>query len=105
MLQEVKYVPKIKKNLLSIIMFDQSGLTTKILSGSSITPKEEKKMYVLSRSTVITHASVTSQTMHVTSQTMQDKAKLWYLRLGHISENDLVELRDKTYWEVIRWSD
>jgi len=30
LLQEVRYVPKPKKNLLSVSMFDHIGLTTKI---------------------------------------------------------------------------
>ncbi|XP_027340957.1 uncharacterized protein LOC113854254 [Abrus precatorius] len=94
LLQEVRYVPELKRNLLSMGMFDLIGLTTKIeqgvvkiQKGASTVAKEVKKngLYLLEGSTIIAHTSVASQTM-------QDKTKLWHLRLGHISERDLVEL-------------
>ena len=90
----MRYVPELKKNLLSISMFDVLGYFTKIKhgmlkisSGSLILVKGTKMngLYILDCSIVIALASMASQTPH-------DKIKLWHLRLGHVNERGLVEL-------------
>ena len=94
LLQDVRYVPKLKRNLISISMFDLMGCTTKVdngmmkvSTGASIIAKGRRSngLYILEGSTVIGQA-------FVASQTMEDKSKLWHLRLGHISEKGLIEL-------------
>lgn len=91
LLQDVRYVLKLKRNLISISMFDLMGYTTnvengmmKVSTGASIIAKGRRSngLYILEESTVIRHVSVASQTM-------EDKSKLWHLRLGHISEKGL----------------
>lgn len=90
----MRYVPELKKNLLSISMFDVLGYFTKIKhgmlkisSGSLILVKGTKMngLYILDCSIVIALASMASQTPH-------DKIKLWHLRLGYVNERGLVEL-------------
>jgi len=87
----VRYVPELKRNLISISMFDLMGYITKVengmmkvSTGASIIAKGRRSngLYILEESTVIRHVSVASQTM-------EDKSKLWHLRLGHISEKGL----------------
>ena len=94
LLQDVRYVPKLKRNLISISMFDLMGYTTnvengmmKVSTGASIIAKGRRSngLYILEESIVIRHVSIASQTM-------EDKSKLWHLRLGHISEKGLIEL-------------
>nr|KYP74254.1 Retrovirus-related Pol polyprotein from transposon TNT 1-94 [Cajanus cajan] len=94
LLQNVRYVPKLKRKLMSISMFDVMGCSTKVeggilkmSTGASIVAKGSKsnELYILEGSTIIAHASVAIQTI-------LDKAKLWHLRLGHVSEKGLVEL-------------
>ena len=59
----------------------------KVSTGASIIAKGRRSngLYILEGSTVIGQA-------FVASQTMEDKSKLWNLRLGHISEKVLIEL-------------
>ena len=93
-MQDVRYILELKRNLLSISMFDVLGYSTKIehgilkiSNGWLIVAKGTKRngLYILYVSTIISHASMASQTLH-------DKIKLWHLRLGHVSEKGLVEL-------------
>ena len=57
----------------------------KISNGALIVAKcvKRNRLYILDGSIVIAHA-------HVASQTLQDKTKLWLLRLGHVSERGFV---------------
>jgi len=84
----VRYNPELKRNLISISMFDLMGYITKVengimkvSTGASIIAKGRRSngLYILEGSTVIGQASVASQTM-------EDKSKLWQLQLGHISD-------------------
>ncbi|RDX86307.1 hypothetical protein CR513_32380, partial [Mucuna pruriens] len=94
LLQDVRYVLELKRNLLSITLFDVLGYTAriehgmhKISNGALIIAKGTKKngLYIRDASIIIAHASIASQTPH-------DKTKLWHLKLGHVSERGLVEL-------------
>ncbi|XP_047177902.1 uncharacterized mitochondrial protein AtMg00300-like [Vigna umbellata] len=93
-LQGVRYVPKPKRNLISISSFNLIGYSMKVENGimkvstrDSIVAKGRKSngLYILEGSTVIAHASGASQTI-------EDKTRLWHLRMSHISEKDLKEL-------------
>ena len=94
LLKDVRYIPELKRNLISISMFDGLGYCTRIergmmriSHGALVIAKGSKihGLYILDGSTVIGHASVASvDTLDIT--------KLWHLRLGHVSERGLVEL-------------
>ncbi|WVZ12067.1 hypothetical protein V8G54_016597 [Vigna mungo] len=92
-LQAVRYVPELKRNLIFISSFDLGGYTTKVedgvmrvCSGDSVVAKGRRRndLYILEGSTVIGHVSVASGT--------KNTARLWHLRMGHISEKGLEEL-------------
>lgn len=94
MLNEVRYIPELKRNLISLGMLDKSGYSfkaengyIKVAKGSCIVMKGmmQNGIYSLLGSTVIGGIS------NVTSADM-DKAKLWHMRLGHVSERGLQEL-------------
>ena len=94
LLKNVRYIPELKKKLISISMFDGLGYCTRIergmiriSHGALVTAKGSKihGLYILEGSPVIAHASFNSvDTLDIT--------KLWHLRLGHVSERGLVEL-------------
>ncbi|XP_047160823.1 uncharacterized mitochondrial protein AtMg00300-like [Vigna umbellata] len=93
-LQDVRYVPELKRNLISISSFDLGGYTMKVedgvmrvYSGDSEVVKGRRKngLYILEGSTVIGHVSVASGKT-------ENTARLWHLRMGHISEKGLEEL-------------
>jgi len=94
LLKDVRFVPKLKRNLISISMFDSLGYCTriehevcKISHGALITVKRSKMngLYILDGYIVIGNASVASLVPH-------NNSALWHLRLGHVSEIGLVEV-------------
>ncbi|CAJ2678716.1 unnamed protein product [Trifolium pratense] len=94
LLKNVRYIPELKRNLISISMFDNLGYCTRIergvmrISNGALVIAKGSKMnglYILEGSTVISNALVTSVEN-------ADITKLWHLRLGHVSERGLVEL-------------
>ncbi|KAK2447548.1 secreted RxLR effector protein [Trifolium repens] len=94
LLKNVRYIPELKRNLISISMFDGLGYCTRIergvmriSHGALVIAKGSKinGLYILDGSTVISNA------LAVSVET-EDITKLWHLRLGHVSERGLVEL-------------
>lgn len=90
-LEHVRHVPGLKKNLIPLGMLDSSGYIfksdhggLKVMKNSSIVIKGVKKnrLYVLEGSSVPVLSA-----LHVVSDV--DKAKLWHLRLGHMSAKGL----------------
>ena len=88
----VRYVPKLKRNLISINMFDTLAYTTQIEHGmmkifkDSVMIAKGIKMnglYILDGSTIIAQVVVASQNQH-------DKTNLWHMRLGRVSEKGLL---------------
>ncbi|KAG8501431.1 hypothetical protein CXB51_003755 [Gossypium anomalum] len=69
-LSDVRHVPELKRNLISLSSFDSKGYR-----------------YQLKGSTVTGDAAVTSSSL-----SDDDITKLWLMRLGHMSENGMVEL-------------
>jgi len=91
LLKDVRYIPELKRNLISISMSDGLGYCTiiergtmRISHGALVIAKWSKihGLYILEGSTVITHALVASvDTLDIT--------KLWHLGLGHVSDRGL----------------
>lgn len=91
---QVRFVPKLKRNLISIRMLDQSGCTIKaekkktlkIIKGWMVitTNRIRNGLYVLDGQTIVSKVRVTDYN--------KDKANLWHLRWGHTSEKWLKEL-------------
>ncbi|KAG8480615.1 hypothetical protein CXB51_024767 [Gossypium anomalum] len=71
-LSDVRYVPELKRNLISLSTLDSKGYRYTAESGGS---------------TVTGDAAVASSSL-----SDDDITKLWHMRLGHMSENSMVEL-------------
>ncbi|KAG8492439.1 hypothetical protein CXB51_009727 [Gossypium anomalum] len=96
-LSDVRYVPELKRNLISLSTLDskryrytaESGVL-KISKGSLVVMKGQRKtakLYVLQGSTVTGDAAIVSSSL-----SDDDITKLWHMLLGHMSENGMVEL-------------
>ncbi|KAG8501536.1 hypothetical protein CXB51_004015 [Gossypium anomalum] len=96
-LSDVRHVPKLKINLISLSTLDLKGYrytaetgVLKISKGSLVVMKGQKKtakLYVLQGSIVTGDAAVASSFL-----SDDDITKLWHMHLGHMSENGMVEL-------------
>ena len=93
-LTNVRYIPELKRNLISLGMLYELGLvvkletgTLKIMKGSLIVMKGIKKngIYFLLGSIMVGPVST------VASSSL-NTAMLWHKRLGHVSEKGLTEL-------------
>ncbi|KAH9743388.1 hypothetical protein KPL70_003281 [Citrus sinensis] len=93
-LEHVRHVLGLKKNLISLGMLDSSGYVfksdyggLKVMKNSSIVMKGVKNngLHVLEGSSVPVLSA-----LHVSSDV--DKAKMWHLKLGHMSAKSLQEL-------------
>ncbi|KAH0672246.1 hypothetical protein KY284_023333 [Solanum tuberosum] len=90
---EVRHVPDLKKNLISLGTLDKQGYkymseegTIKVTKGSLVMLKAklEDGLYTLAGSTII--GSVNASTVQLSND---DNAKLWHVRLGHMSARGL----------------
>ncbi|KAG8474542.1 hypothetical protein CXB51_031315 [Gossypium anomalum] len=96
-LSDVRDVPELKRNLISLSTLDSKGYrytaeseVLKIFKGSLVVMKGQRKtakLYVLQGSTVTGDAAVAFSFL-----SDDDITKLWQMRLGHMSENGMVEL-------------
>ena len=99
-LGDLRHVPDLKRNLISPITLDAKGYeytseggVKKISKGALVVMKDHQKtamFYVLQGSIVTGDAAIAS---HLLSK--DDITKLWYMRLGHMSENSMAELSRK----------
>ncbi|KAG8492461.1 hypothetical protein CXB51_009586 [Gossypium anomalum] len=99
-LSDVRHVPELKRNLISLSTLDSKGYrytaesgVLKISKGSLVVMKGQRKiakLYVLQGSTVTGDAAVASSSL-----SDDDITKLWHMRLGHMSENGMTELSKK----------
>jgi len=99
LLRDVRFVPELKRNLISLSMFYSLVYCTriehrvcKISHGALIMVKGSKmnSLYILYGSIVIGNASIASVVPH-------NNSELWHLRLGNVSERGLVELAKRRF--------
>lgn len=92
LLQNVRYVPKLKRNLISLGVLNHSGYTfksesetLKVFKRSMIVMKGTIKndLYILVGKTIIGEASPVQSSI-------DSKVRFWHLRLGHISQKGLM---------------
>ena len=93
-LTQVRFVPELKKNLISIGMLNQTGCVIKaekmvlrVIKGSMVIMKGIKQngMYVLDGHIALEEASLTDSG--------GNKSMMWHLRIGHMSERGLKEIQ------------
>uniref|UniRef100_A0A803QAF2 Retrovirus-related Pol polyprotein from transposon TNT 1-94-like beta-barrel domain-containing protein n=1 Tax=Cannabis sativa TaxID=3483 RepID=A0A803QAF2_CANSA len=93
-IKNVRYVPKLKRNLFFIGELAASDCTIKIeeslrvIKGSLIVMKGDIKngIYVLNAKAVLGTENV------AVNEKGSDKTRMWHLRLSHVSERGLIEL-------------
>ncbi|KAJ4967885.1 hypothetical protein NE237_014586 [Protea cynaroides] len=95
-LTDVRHIPDLKKNLISLSTLDSIGCSytggggaLKVYKGSLVVMKGNKvnSLYVLQGSTVTGSADVSSS-----SDSDKDTTHLWHMRLGHMSERGMTIL-------------
>ncbi|KAG8475009.1 hypothetical protein CXB51_031823 [Gossypium anomalum] len=99
-LSDVQHVPELKRNLISLSTLNSKGYrytsesgVLKISKGSLVMMKGQRKtakLYVLQVSTIIGDAAVASSSL-----SDDDITKFWHMRLGHMSQNGMVELSQR----------
>ena len=96
-LSDVRHVPDLKKNLISLGTLDANGCkflaedrALKVSKGALVVMKARKagSLYVLHGSTMTGSVAVSSSPM-----SDFDVTKLWHMRLGNMSEKGLTLLR------------
>ena len=97
-LEDVRSIPELKRNLISLGMLDKSGYTFK---------SEPNSLRVVRGSLVVMKWTIKNGLYTFTGQTVTNKVstvlkedvgitKLWHQRLGHISHRGLQELEKQT---------
>lgn len=94
----VSYVPKLKKNLISLGALEYGGYSysssngiMKVKKGALVEMKaiREHNIYVLQGKTIVGAATVVSESTSYDKNVDSDTSKLWHLRLGHAGESAL----------------
>ena len=105
-LSNVRHVPDLRKNLISLGVLDDLGYSysskggiMKITKGALMVMKGQKinTLYRLIGNTVAGRVAVTTP---VESST--DDTKLWHMRLGHIGERGMLELHKRNLLKGVR---
>ncbi|KAG8488508.1 hypothetical protein CXB51_016430 [Gossypium anomalum] len=96
-LSDVRHVLELKRNSISLSILDSKryrytveSVVLNISKGSLVVMKGQRKtakLYVLQGSTITGDAAIASSSL-----SDDDIIKLWHMRLGHMSENGIVEL-------------
>ncbi|KAH9717011.1 hypothetical protein KPL71_021670 [Citrus sinensis] len=91
-LKQVRFVPDLRRNLISLGMIDQLGCSIKAENGQiEIIENGVVIMKGIRRNGLYVLVGSLPQ-LGVTTIVTSDKTKLWHIRLGHISERGLKEL-------------
>ncbi|KAH9657805.1 hypothetical protein KPL70_023225 [Citrus sinensis] len=94
-LYQARYVPELKRNLISLGMVDQSGCIIKAENGE-IQVSDQGKIVMKGVRKNGLYILVGSSPVHgISASVTRDKTKLWHMRLAHISERDLRELSNQ----------
>ncbi|KAK2998642.1 hypothetical protein RJ639_023717 [Escallonia herrerae] len=105
-LGDVRYIPDLKKNLISLGTLDSidcsisiKGGVMKVSKGAMVIMKGQKtrNLYKLMGKTVIGGASVST---HAGSS--NDNSELWHKRLGHLSEGGMLELHKRKLLQGVK---
>ncbi|KAK3009920.1 hypothetical protein RJ639_011490 [Escallonia herrerae] len=105
-LGDVRYIPELKKNLISLGTLDSidcsisiKGGVMKVSKGAMVIMKGQKtrNLYKLMGKTVIGGASVST---HAGSS--NDNSELWHKRLGHLSEGGMLELHKRKLLQGVK---
>ncbi|KAK3001855.1 hypothetical protein RJ639_020260 [Escallonia herrerae] len=92
-LTDVRHVPELRKNLISLGTLDSNGCSyravggvMRIMKGALVVMKglKQNSLYLLHGSTIIGTAAAASS-----SDIDSDTTKLWHMRLGHMSERGM----------------
>ena len=95
-LTDVRYIPKLEKNLISLGTLESKGFTiilqngiVKVVSGALVVMKgiRRNNMYLYQGSTTVGIAAVVSEANKVA-----EMSRLWHMRLGHAGEKSLQTL-------------
>ncbi|TQD95075.1 hypothetical protein C1H46_019343 [Malus baccata] len=100
-----RYVPRLRKNLISLGTLDEAGYEYKskkgrlrVIKGSLLVMQgdlQPNKLYKLIGTTIVGGAAV------FVNQSVEDKTELWHHRLRHISQKGLQELHKQGLLEVV----
>ena len=93
-LDNVRHIPELKRNLISLSMLDKAGCSIRVESSSL---KVIKRTLVLIKGEMphvlyIMQGTAISRDAGVVKNQEQDKTLLWHFRPGHVSEKGLKEL-------------
>ena len=95
-LQKVRYIPQLKKNLISVGRLDDSGHSISFRDGEW---KVTKSSIVIARGNKRSTLYMTMESGDVVVITVgNDDASLWHNRLGHMSQKGMKELLSK--WKL-----
>ena len=107
-LTDVRHVPELKQNLISLSAHDLKDYRFTVecgvlkVSRSTLVVmkgyKSSTQMYILHGSRVIRDAVVSTSPL-----TDDEITKLWHMRLGHMSENGMVELSKRELFDGQNW--
>ena len=105
-LSNVRHVPILRKNLISLGVFDNLGYSysskggiIKITKGVLMVMKGSKvsTLYRLIGNTVVGRVAVTTPV-----ESSADDTKLWHMRLGHIGERGILELHKRNLLKEVK---
>ena len=97
-MKEVRYVPDVKKNIISLGVLESKGykitmenVIMKLISGALVVMKANRQnnLYHLQRTTIVGAAATMS---HNSKKVIPNNNKLWHMKLGHAGEKALQRL-------------
>ena len=91
----VRYIPELKRNLISLGTLESQGYTFKYENGVLVVSKGSKVILEGDRHNGLYFLNATTLVGVVNVIDMDKMASLWHLRLGHVSEKRLTEFNKK----------